>query len=191
MIEEPRRNEHRWGVDERSVWRNRRELILYSGSAGALHAATIMSSIVVLRWVDPALMGIWHTVILMHAYGDGLRLGVLRALNLEIPDQLGRGRDVYAGQLARTGQGYAVVTAGMGAVLLLGAAFWAGDRQWRIGLVGGALVWVCASLISYLFVTYRATNRFTTLGGIQFIQTGVCLLSLVLVVLWGFGGVGR
>lgn len=162
---------------------------LYSLSALALNAATMVAALFSLRYVPPELMGIWQTLTLIQTYANVLNLGVLRGLNRELPFYLGRGERDRAHSLAATAQTYVIVIGVAGAALAVGSALQPGlSVEWRLALLGFSVYWLTSLYRGYLTVTFRAEAEFRRLTKRNFIEFGLTLASLILVVVGGYPG---
>lgn len=174
------------------LFKRQNVFLLFSLSALLLHAVSMLGAIVVLRWVSPASMGIWQTILLAQAYAEVMQLGVLRGLNHELPFLLGQGDIAAARHLAATAQFHSVLVGSLGAlgffVALLFTQAAANSSEWRYGLVAMALVWSAGNYHNYLEATFRAQNKFKHLAYAQLIEAGLQVVTLYLVVVWGYQG---
>jgi len=120
--------------------RERRVLVTFTLSVAALNAATLAGNAFAFRFVAPAPMGVWHTLLLASSYLTLTRLGVMNGLGRELPFALGSGDLPRARRLAATALAW-----NTGASVVVGGAFLAavprleGD-PWRTGLVAMAVV---------------------------------------------------
>jgi O-antigen/teichoic acid export membrane protein len=162
----------------------------FSISSLMLSATSILSSLIVLRWVSPASMGVWQTLVLIQSYSDLARLGIVRGLNRELPYLLGRDEQEQAFAMVSTAQAYSLFVGILGFVGFVAVLFVSdlSSAEWRAGLLCMGILWFASSYGTYLQGTYRAQTEFKRLSSIQFLQAGLQLLSLLLVVLWGYTG---
>lgn len=161
----------------------------YATSSLLLQVTAIGSAIVIMRHVPPALLGIWQVLVLVHVYGEVINLGISRGLNRELPYALGQGDGARAEALAATAQGHALVTGAIGlSGLLTYVLVCRPPGVWMLGLVCMALIWLASSYRSYLAVTFRSRTEFRRLSRVQFAEAGLQVISLALVVRFGFEG---
>lgn len=181
-----------WGQLQQVAATIKREnaLFLYSISSIALKVITLLSSIMILRWISPADMGIWQTLLLIQSYGDVVRLGILRGLNRELPFLLGQEKPALAYAMAATAQFYTLGVALLGALAYLG--FFAtgnfASSEWRIGLLCMAVTWFAGSYSTYLQAIFRAKTEFQRLALVQLGEAFFQLVTLYLVFRLGFAG---
>lgn len=162
----------------------------YSVSSMGLQAAVMTSALVALRFVSPHDLGIWQSLTLVITYGDVLNLGITRGLNRELPYFMGRGETDRARALAATAQTYVLFTGAIGLVLVWGTAIFVRPMptEWLIGLLGLGIYWFCSIYTSYLTVTFRSGIEFKRLAVVQFVQMTINLVSVILIIRWGYAG---
>lgn len=174
------------------VARVRRENIffLYSLSSLMVQASVMVAALVSLRYVPPELMGIWQTLTLVTTYGNVLGLGITSGLSREYPFFLGRKDRDQALGLAATAQSYVLLIGLIGSAAFLGAVFVICPLsiEWEWGLAGMGMFWLASQYRSYLAVTFRANTEFRLLAIWQFVEFGLNLGSLILVILVGYTG---
>jgi O-antigen/teichoic acid export membrane protein len=162
----------------------------FSGSALALNGANLIAGTLALRWIEPAFVGIWQTLVLAQSYFLVVRLGVLNGMNRELPFLLGRGERQRGLELAAAAQLHAVVCSAL-AVTAAGAALWAcwawgPDWRWAFGsmaVLAGATFYV-----GYLQATFRSSDDFRRLTRLQLTQAMTMLSLPVSTALWQFRG---
>ncbi|MBL9202942.1 MAG: hypothetical protein JNL39_20695 [Opitutaceae bacterium] len=160
------------------------------GASVAAQVTQMACSVVILRWLPPAQIGIWLTLQVIEAYALWIRLGVLNAMNREYPFLLGRGRgDEALAHLQAAGAfmgGCAVtVTAGFGAAVWVYAER-GPDWQWALAaysLHAGGGIWR-----GFLEGTYRGGQNFRKLALVHVIGVVLQIGSLPLVAGFGFRG---
>lgn len=167
----------------------------YSLSSLVLQASMMIAALVSLRYVPPELMGIWQTLTLISTYGNILNLGIARGLSRELPFFFGRGEREKALAIAATSQFYILLIGLIGSIGFIAAAILYGpitghilSMEWLAGLVGMGFFWFTSLYRSYLAVTFRAEAEFRRLAIWQYIQAGLNIGLLVLVVTNGYFG---
>src|SRR5262249_38597843 len=142
--------------------RRQRVAAAFTLAVGAVNVASLLGSALAFRWIDPASMGVWHTLLLLSSYLAIARLGVINGMGRELPFAMGRGdlgdgRRTAAAALAWNTAGSAVVFL-VFAVLL--AVFWSAGSAWRLALPAIAVVTVSGFYLSYLQATFRSDSDF-------------------------------
>lgn len=163
---------------------------LYSLSSLMMQGSVMVAALVSLRYVPPELMGIWQTLTLVTTYGNVLGLGIASGLSREYPFYLGRDDREQALGLAATAQSYVLLIGILGSATFWGAIFVIHplSLEWVLGLVGMGVFWLTSQYRSYLAVTFRANTEFRRLALWQFVESGLILCSLALIVLAGYTG---
>lgn len=162
----------------------------YAGSSVVLQAVSLGSGVVVLRWLAPADLGLWQALLLIGTYSTVVQGGVINGLNRELPFAMGSGNAESAATLAGTARQVALVGAMLCLACIPLAAFLAeGGRRWG----GASLVLMAAAggiYRNYLGATYRSTAAFDSLGRIQLFEAAAALVTLPLVMWFGYWGLG-
>jgi O-antigen/teichoic acid export membrane protein len=155
-----------------------------------MNLCALLGSGLAFRWVPPAAMGVWHTLLLANSYLTVVRLGLINGMGRELPFALGRGDLGLAQRIAGTCLAYNLACS-----LLAGAAglaawawLWPLGPAWRIALPAMALVSACNLHLTYLQATFRSDSEFARLSQIQWLQAAVGATLPVLVFTLGFGG---
>lgn len=162
----------------------------YAGTSVVLQAVSLGSGVVVLRWLAPADLGMWQALLLIGTYSTIVQGGVINGLNRELPFAMGSGSGETAATIAGTARQVALV----GALLCLAciplAGFIAeGGRGWG----GASFVLIAAAggiYRNYLGATYRSTAAFDSLGRIQLFEAAAAVVTLPLVMWFGYWGLG-
>lgn len=159
-------------------------------SSLALSLANMVGGVVALRWVPPELMGPWQATLLLQAYCDVLKLGVLNGMNREFPFRMGQGDVAAAEKSLATTLAWLRISSllGLAAFAGLGVLNWEKGYAWQVAAVAGALQWVLAYYSSYVQATLRGGDDFSRLSAIQYVGAVVGLALLPLVALYGFWG---
>jgi O-antigen/teichoic acid export membrane protein len=163
-------------------------LARYTGSSIVLQVANAACGLVMLRWLEPAPLGLWQSLLLIGSYLQLAQGGAIHGLNRELPFSAGQGDASAISEYAGTGRVVAIASACL-CLLAIPAAwvvFKASPERWGTTAV---LVGTAAQLYRlYLGATYRAKHAFEMLARIQVAETAVAVGSLGLVFFWGFGG---
>ncbi|HSD66321.1 MAG TPA: hypothetical protein VLF95_06450, partial [Vicinamibacteria bacterium] len=159
-------------------------------AVGATNAASLLGNALAFRWVDPASMGVWHTLLLASSYLTVARLGLVNGMGRELPFALGRGDRERARRIAATCLFYSVACS-----LVVGLAFLVpllvvrpSGPAWRLGLPAMAVVSATSLYLGYLQATFRSESDFAHLARVYWLQAGVSLLLPPLAFAFGFAG---
>ena len=116
-------------LDIRALLRDKFTSIFYTASSGITSIAQLVSSFVIIKFVDPSELGVWNSVKLLTAYSFVILFGVNNGLNRELPYSLGQNRLDLARKKAGVALYYNILTSmimgaiGFGALLILSNRF--------------------------------------------------------------------
>ena len=167
-----------------------RPFLSFVVSVGAVNASFLAGNALAFRFVDPASMGVWHTLLLANAYLTVVRLGLVNGMGRELPFALGQGdvaraRRIAATALAfNTGSCVLVVLAFGGALLLC----WSAGPDWRLALPAMGVVGALNLYLAYLQATFRSDRDFAHLAQLNWVQAAAGLLLPPMVYALGFAG---
>ncbi len=164
----------------------------YSLTATTASIVSIVVSLLNMRWLGPAELGIWQSLIVVSAYVPFLQLGVQSGLNLELPILLGKKDDQRAKEYIANAYYISIIVTVI--ILILGLC--ATLIVWLKGLglkyVFGVLALTAVNVgssISYHFIArYRSSMSFDILTSIirkQLITTILCVPFIYFFGLWG------
>ncbi len=174
----------------RSQTKGQRTALVFTLSVVAVNVTSLAGNALAFRWVDPASMGVWHTLLLASSYLGIVRLGVINGMGRELPFALGRGDLARGHRLAATTLAWNTAGAtvvGLVFVVLLGV-YWSAGTAWRLALPAIGIVSVSTFYLSYLQATFRSRSDFELLARVQWSQAGLGLLLPFLVSAFGFAG---
>jgi O-antigen/teichoic acid export membrane protein len=177
-------------TETRIFGRSARVFTGYAFSSVALTGATIVSGLLILRWLEPAEVGVWQTMLVVQAYLTITRLGIPNAFNREMPFHLGRGETDIARRFAETTLLHAIVAGLFSFVVLIAAWPFFAPRgyTWQWAFPAAALMAACMSYRTYLFATLRSSADFKSVAYIQLINA--CTTLLAPVAVWRLGFIG-
>jgi O-antigen/teichoic acid export membrane protein len=153
----------------------------------AANLITMVTSILIARWVGPYDMGAWNTALLVTIYSPTLQLGVFNGLNRELPYLIGAGDKKRALHMAEAAYAWSWLL--MGVSILCGALvavwFWTkGLPVWCYTSIAVAAIVVCSWPTYYFTTTYRTHAEF---GRLAKNTVAVALAGVFLVLLvWRF-----
>ena len=151
--------------------------------------AAVVQGFVIIRLMDPAVLGVWLGLQLIPIYGVHAHFGMLNAVNRQIPFYRGRGDLARAVNVEQTARGNLTLLAAAYlcvpvVLFLLGYS--------RTDVERGSLLLIVATAVNILFQFYaglfRARNEFGKAGLANVINAIVILVGLILVYHYGFDG---
>lgn len=137
------------------------------GGNVASNLISLVTSILIARWVLPYDMGVWNTALLITLYTPTLQLGVFNGLNRELPYLIGAGDRDGAVRLAEAADAWCWVLVWISVAIGLLAALWlwlTGQTEKCFTSIAVAVVIVCSWPTLYLTTTYRTRNEFGRLA---------------------------
>lgn len=152
----------------------------------AASLVSMVSSILVIRWVIPYDMGVWNTAALVTLYTPILQLGVFNGLNRELPYLIGSGKRDLASRMVKAAYAWSWLLIGVSVLCggLVAAWFWAHGETVRCSTsIAVAVLIICSWPTLYLTVTYRTNSEFGRLAT-NTVVVAFIGVALVLLVWW-------
>jgi O-antigen/teichoic acid export membrane protein len=147
---------------------------------------SMVSSILVARWIIPSDMGVWNAAVLVTLYSPMLQLGVINGLNRELPYLIGAGERDRALRMAEAAYAWSCLLIGVSLLCggLVAAWFWTQGQPVRcFTSIAIAVMIVCFWPTFYLTVTYRTNAEFGRLAT-NTVVVALIGAALVLLVWW-------
>jgi O-antigen/teichoic acid export membrane protein len=168
----------------------RRIALLYVSAVGAVNVASLIGNALAFRWIDPASMGVWHTLLLVNSYIVVLRLGLISGMGRDLPFALGAGDIERARRVAATALAYNHVCSLVAALAFASLALFFGSAggDWRRAIPAMAIVSASNLYLSYLTATFRSDADFARLARVHWVQALTALLMPPAVYAFGFAG---
>jgi len=167
---------------------DRQVFLSFTLSVVLLQAASFLGNALAFRWIDPASMGVWHTLLVISSYLSVARAGVINGMGRELPFALGSGDLPRARLIASTALAFNTLSCVVvGAAFLVPAAR-ASSGAWRLGLPTMAVVSVANLHLAYLQATFRSDSDFVRLARVHYLQAALALLMPVAIHAFGFRG---
>jgi O-antigen/teichoic acid export membrane protein len=163
-------------------------LVAFTLSVATLNAASLLGNALAFRWIEPASMGVWHTLLLAGTYLTVVRLGVINGMGRELPFALGSGDVARAQSIAATALAWNAAASGVVAAAFLVPLAWLSGETWRLGLLAMAVVCSSNLYLAYLSATFRSDSDFALLARVHYLQATLALLMPVAVYALGFAG---
>jgi O-antigen/teichoic acid export membrane protein len=174
----------------RERFAGRRTFAFFVLSVGVLNVTSLLGNALAFRWVDPASMGVWHTLLLASSYLTVIRLGLISGMGRELPFALGSGDLERARRIAATSLTYSMACSAFAALTFAGLSlfFWSSSPAWRFALPAVAVVSASNLYLSYLHATFRSESDFARLARVHWVHAVSALLMPVMVYGFGFPG---
>ena len=153
-----------------------------------------MGALVVVRYVAPPDLGLWHSVRLAQVYSALVLAGILNGLNRELPFALGAGQENEANRLAETSLLFTNLAALLALVVGSVGIFATISKSEHLVIAVAAVTITIIAIFyrSYLIVMFRSNRSFAQLAGILYAEAAANLLSLPAVYFFGYlGMLGR
>jgi O-antigen/teichoic acid export membrane protein len=164
--------------------------LVFVVSVGAANVASLLGNALAFRWVDPASMGVWHTLLLVNSYLIVVRLGLISGMGRELPFAMGSGDIDRARRIAATAAAYNNACSVLAALTfgVLSVVFWGSGRDWQLALPAMAVISATNLYLSYLTATFRSDADFARLARVYWVQAITALFMPVAVYSFGFTG---
>ena len=165
---------------------------IFGASSVITGVVSMVVGIVIIRWIDPAQLGIWQSLTIIQLYLPILESGIPNGLNRELPYQYGKGNREKGVELAQTAQTFML---GNSALFLLATTITVPvlfflDYDLKI-VVGALVIGLMVTLNAYdryLSVTYRSSEAFIDLSKIQLVRAGAQIVFFPLVYFFAYYG---
>jgi len=149
----------------------------------AANLITMVTSILIARWVGPYDMGAWNTALLVTLYSPTLQLGVFNGLNRELPYLIGSGDKNRALRMAKAAYAWSWLLVGVSILCgaLVSVWFWTKGQPIKCFTACAITVMViCSWPTLYFTTTYRTHAEF---GRLAKNTVAVALAGVVFVLL--------
>lgn len=170
----------------RDVWSYLKQTLL-------AQAALLVGGMVVARVLGPTDYGLWSALQLITTYGTYASLGLLNALNREVPIYRGRGDEEKIAQMRNASLG---ATVGLSVLLgggIFAYALWNRERfdpNLLVGIIFMAGIVALQQLSGFFDVLFRSANDFATVGRLRLYRT-LAEMSLAVVLVLALSFLGR
>ena len=164
--------------------------VLYSGSSMLKGLVSMMTGIIIAKYISPNDLGLWAIISLASTYSIFLQGGLINGLNLELPYAYGRSEDDYAKKMAGVVQTFLVSISILilmtGFVCFLALSY--NDPKIKHGILAISLIIALSFYQNYLLSTFRSKHSFLKLSTIQIVDICTSIFSLLLVVYFAYSG---
>ena len=167
-------------------------IIFMSLSSFVSNMLTIISGLLVAKWITPEVLGKFSSYTIYSSYIILAQIGIPIALGRELPLHVGRGNVKDAELYAKVSQYFAIILCVTAVFLTVLVALYyciIGNYQAAAGLlVIGILVFDGFYVTQYLKVLYRGTQDFNKLSIIGLVTAFTSFISIYFVYEFGFYG---
>lgn len=175
------------GLWRRSVMRRDivRGFLAYTSASYAVQVIGVMTSIVIRHFMEPASMGLWSLLDVMTKYGLYANLGILTAMNVELPICIGRGELEKARKMRDTTLVFAVVASlcfGLAAAGLSPLFFREASSELRLYILLNCALLVVTTWYNFYVSLMWAEKKFVLLGAGIITNAVLYLLFVFLLV---------
>ncbi len=152
----------------------------------------VIVGFLVLRWIDPAALGQWQSLLLMSTYLSILTLGTTSAINRELPYLLGKNEEEKAMRFLSSVGFFTEALSWTFVVLSLGVGLFFWMMNWYkwdfcLQLVLAAVNGAISIHTNFIGATFRTSNSFEKVGKVQFI---IALGYVLLIPMIYYGNIG-
>ncbi len=166
-----------------------RDATRFTGSHYIASLFDIFNNLFTRKILGPMAMGLFSELMLIYQFGKLHHLGLLNALDREIPLSHGQSETSKVQLIESVAFTSCLITSWIaGAIILLGSLFPLGWGN-RIGCLLIALLVVTDNLVSYYRILLRTHNEFNTLSRLLIYASLVeTIVTIIGVILWGVIG---
>lgn len=153
----------------------------------------MLSSLVILRWIEPEELGLWQSFMLFMGYITILNAGVTSGINRELPYWLGKGDQERSIELLKTAGSYIRILGAFMIVLVLAIGLILYYNK-SINLQGlsfltlAIVLTVVNQLGKFIGATYRSSDSFNKLANMQFLLSILFIVLMPLIYYFGIFG---
>lgn len=166
-----------------------RSILSYSSALLFAQAVGLVQGFIVIRWMEPSAMGLWLSLQLISIYGAHAHLGLVNAVNRQIPFYVGKGDPESARKVERVARANlvmltAVSLVGLGVCLLVLRPAGATGR----GIFALTFATILTVDVNFYLGLFRARHQFGRAGIANVVNSVVMLLGLPLVYYFQLDG---
>lgn len=166
--------------------------LVYSSANFFARIFGFLRSIIVARFLGPSFYGMWNALSIILEYNRYSALGVMNAMNREIPFFRGKGDNSKVEDIRNAGFSMACIPSlVVGLVLALISIFMMphAQKEWIMALRAIAILVFARQVYEFFTLLLRSDNRFLYLSRLQILFAVADLLLIVVLVLrYGFYG---
>src|SRR5438132_12787031 len=154
--------------------------LLYAASSIFVSCCTMVSGALLVRWINPADIGLWQSVRLATVYSMFALAGVNNGLSRDLPYYMGKSDETTSRSLASTALMYLL---GACVLVLLGGlgvlvAFHNSETKVLFAIAVVTVLILFTFYTNYLVVTFRSSQSFRNLTKVRMAE-GFCVLATI------------
>jgi len=177
------------GIKEQVI----RDTVRYAARVVLAQCALFVGGFAIARFLGPTNYGIWNGLQLILLYASYSQLGIVNALNRELPLRRGKGELAQAERVRSTTLGAVLVTALVAGGAILAYSTIAASRHSPLVILGlrfvGLLV-VLQQIYAYAEICFRTNHEFGVVSKLRLYRT-VFDVSLAVLLTYSFDLAGR
>jgi O-antigen/teichoic acid export membrane protein len=155
--------------------------IVYGSSTTISSIISMLTGILMIKWVTPSDLGIWQSISILQLYFPILEMGIPNGLNRELPFEYGKNNYRRAIDLAKTSQsfmiGISLLFLFLGSISSIGLYIFAFEEKYVFSILAIGILLSMNSYQRYLTVTYRSNQSFLNLSRVYLYN---CVIQIVL-----------
>jgi O-antigen/teichoic acid export membrane protein len=167
--------------------------VRYAASVVLAQVALFFGGFAIARFLGPTHYGLWNGLQLILLYASYSQLGIVNALNRELPLRRGKGDLAQAERIRSTTLGAVLVTALVAGAAILAYSMIATSRHSPLTILGlrfvGLLV-ILQQIYGYSEICFRTNHEFGIVGKLRLFRT-VLEVSLAVLLTYAFDLAGR
>jgi len=166
-----------------------KEFLLFASSTVLYQASRFAVGLVAARILGPPVYGLWNTLNLILIYGYAIHLGVINAMNRDVPLFKGKRDFRKVNEVRQVSLGFTIVsTLTAGAIIAVSSLTFINSLI-RSSMQLMAILLICSQIYTYLQTYLKSDRRFTQVSYQQFAFAGILpILAIPLVIRYRLHG---
>jgi len=166
-----------------------KEFLLFSSSSIIKHGSGFMVTVIVAKILGPTRFGLWNILSLLIAYSSIVHLGVINAMNRDVPFFKGQGNLQKVDEIRRVSLGFILVSTVSACTVMAIVTMFIKDTAFKSSLRFMILLFSCIQIYNYLEIYLKSDKRFNMISYQQFIfDITYPLIAIPLAVAYGLPG---
>lgn len=170
-----------------------RTAISFSLSSIFMTGCTVISGIILIRWLHPEEIGLWNSFSVLLPYALFFQLGIFNGLNRELPYYLGKKDQNTVNELVASASWLSrflviLSTLVLPIVLLVYMWFFESRNNYIISILAIGIMIAAQFSSNFLTVTFRARQSFDQLSKAYVVQGFLIVISLYMIYKWKYEG---
>ena len=166
-----------------------RSILGFSAASIIANFCYLVQALVVAKLMDPELLGLWLGLQLIHTYGRQSHLGLLNAVNRQVPFHVGRGEEDRAAHIEKVARMNLHLLTGVGLVVLILVCSLGGfGRRTTIGVFSIGLATLINLHMEFHVGLFKARHQFGKASVARIVQAVSMVAGLPLVYYLQFEG---